>query len=68
MQTRPLSNTGLTIAPVVFGCNVLGWTIDEKTGFSVLDAFVDQGFNAIDTANVYLAWAPGNVGGAIRLI
>lgn len=63
MKHRKLGQTGLAIAPVVFGGNVLGWTIDEKRGFEVLDAFFDHGFNAIDTADVYSAWAPGNRGG-----
>lgn len=63
MQRRPLGKTGLEIAPLVFGGNVLGWTIDQATSFDVLDAFVDHGFNAIDTADVYSAWAPGNRGG-----
>lgn len=63
MTTRPLGNTGLSIVPLVFGGNVFGWTIDEKTSFAVLDAFVDHGFNAIDTADVYSRWAPGNQGG-----
>ncbi|PYD75479.1 aldo/keto reductase [Novacetimonas pomaceti] len=68
MEKRPLGLTGLDIAPIVFGGNVLGWTIDEKTGFDVLDAFVDHGFNAIDTADVYSTWAPGNKGGESETI
>jgi aryl-alcohol dehydrogenase-like predicted oxidoreductase len=28
-----------------------------------MDRYVEQGFNAIDTADVYSAWAPGNSGG-----
>lgn len=68
MDRRPLGRTGLSIAPLVFGGNVLGWTIDEATGFAVLDAFVDHGFNAIDTADVYSAWAPGNRGGESETI
>lgn len=63
MNHRRLGDTGLTTAPVVFGGNVLGWTVDEPTGFAILDAFVDHGFNAIDTADVYSRWAPGNRGG-----
>jgi aryl-alcohol dehydrogenase-like predicted oxidoreductase len=59
VNKRSLGRTGLAIAPIVFGGNVLGWTIDEKTSFGVLDAFVDHGFNAIDTADVYSTWAPG---------
>jgi aryl-alcohol dehydrogenase-like predicted oxidoreductase len=50
---RSLGKTGLKVAPLVFGGNVLGWTIDEKTSFQVLDAFLDHGFNAIDTADVF---------------
>lgn len=63
-------HAGFEIAPIVFGGNVFfggsvfGWTIDEKARFDVLDAFVDHGFDAIDTADVYSAWAPGNKGGA----
>jgi aryl-alcohol dehydrogenase-like predicted oxidoreductase len=68
MQTRALGNTGLAIAPLVLGGNVFGWTIDEKQSFAVLDAFVDHGFNAIDTADSYSTWAPGNKGGESETI
>ncbi len=63
MQKRRLGATGLSIAPVIFGGNVFGWTIDEAESFRVLDAFVDHGFDAIDTADVYSRWFPGNKGG-----
>ncbi|HHJ4499477.1 aldo/keto reductase [Raoultella ornithinolytica] len=63
MNTRPLGKTGFSIAPLVFGGNVFGWTCDEKTSFTILDAFVDHGFDAIDTADVYSRWADGNQGG-----
>lgn len=63
MQTRPLGPSGLSIAPLVFGGNVLGWTADRDASFRVLDAFLDHGFDAIDTADVYSRWAPGNAGG-----
>ena len=68
MQTRPLGRTGIDIAPLVFGGNVFGWTIDEAQSFRVLDAFVDHGFNAIDTADVYSRWAQGNQGGESETI
>jgi aryl-alcohol dehydrogenase-like predicted oxidoreductase len=63
MIKRKLGQSGLSIAPLVFGGNVFGWNVDEQTGFRLLDAFVDHGFNAIDTADVYSNWAPGNSGG-----
>lgn len=63
MQQRPLGRSGLTTAPLAFGGNVFGWTADEATSFSLLDAFVDGGFNLIDTADVYSTWVPGHQGG-----
>jgi len=68
MTRRTLGNTGLAIVPLVFGGNVFGWTIDEKQSFAVLDAFIDHGFNAIDTADVYSSWVPGNKGGESETI
>ncbi|MCF3109105.1 aldo/keto reductase [Niabella sp. CC-SYL272] len=68
MNKRVLGRTDLQIAPVVFGGNVFGWTIDERTSFQLLDHFVDEGFNMIDTANQYSYWAPGNKGGESETI
>jgi len=68
MQYRKLGNSNIEIAPLVFGGNVFGWTIDEKQSFTLLDAFVDHGFNMIDTANMYSAWAEGNQGGESEAI
>lgn len=68
MQRRILGSTGFDISPLVFGGNVFGWTIDEQTSFAVLDAFIDHGFDAIDTADVYSAWADGNQGGESETI
>jgi aryl-alcohol dehydrogenase-like predicted oxidoreductase len=68
MQQRPLGPTGLRIAPLVFGGNVFGWTADESRSVELLDAFVDAGFNAIDTADVYSRWVPGHRGGESEAI
>jgi aryl-alcohol dehydrogenase-like predicted oxidoreductase len=68
LQKRALGQTGLEIAPLVFGGNVFGWTADEKTSFDLLDRFVDAGFNAIDTADAYSRWVPGNKGGESETI
>jgi aryl-alcohol dehydrogenase-like predicted oxidoreductase len=68
MQNRRLGRTGLHIAPLVFGGNVFGWTADAKRSFELLDRFAEAGFNTIDTADVYSAWAPGNKGGESETI
>ena len=63
METRPLGRSGLRIAPLVFGGNVFGWTVDQPTASRLLDRFIDAGFNAVDTADVYSRWVTGNKGG-----
>lgn len=68
MQKRQLGKSDLQVYPITFGGNVFGWTIDEKTSFEILDAFVGSGFNFIDTADVYSRWAEGNQGGESEII
>jgi aryl-alcohol dehydrogenase-like predicted oxidoreductase len=63
MEKRKLGNLGLEIAPLVFGGNVFGWTVDEAGASALLDRFVECGLNMIDTADVYSRWVPGNQGG-----
>src|SRR5690606_1358166 len=60
MTKRRLGRSDLHIEPLVLGTNVVGWTADEPTSFAVMDAFLDAGFNAIDTADSYSRWVPGN--------
>jgi len=63
MNKRKIGNSALEVAPLAFGCNVFGWTVNDTTAFSLLDAFIDNGFNLVDTADVYSIWVPGNIGG-----
>ena len=68
MKTRKLGSSGLEVAPLAFGGNVFGWTVDEAMSFKLLDGFVAAGFNFIDTADTYSRWAPGNQGGESETI
>jgi aryl-alcohol dehydrogenase-like predicted oxidoreductase len=68
MKLRRLGRTDLSIAPLVLGGNVFGWTADKKTSFAVLDRFAAAGLNAIDTADSYSTWVPGNQGGESEAI
>ncbi len=68
MNKRKLGNSAIEVAPLVFGGNVFGWTLDEKSSFEMLDGLVDMGINMIDTADVYSAWASGNKGGESETI
>ena len=68
METRRLGQSSLEVSPITFGCNVFGWMGDEKMSFALLDAWVDAGFNFLDTADVYSRWHPGNMGGDSEMI
>jgi len=65
---RKLGNTGLEVAPLLFGGNVFGWTVREAEAARLLDHFVASGFNMVDTADVYSTWVPGNHGGESEAI
>jgi len=65
---RQLGNSEITVAPLAFGGNVFGWTVDQATSFSLLDKFVDAGLNLLDTADVYSRWVSGNQGGESETI
>lgn len=68
MQKRTLGGSGLSTGPLIFGGNVLGWTLDEEQSFAMLDAWLDAGFNMIDSADSYSRWAPGHQGGESEAI
>lgn len=62
MEKRELGKSGIHVNPIAFGGNVFGWTLNEKESFKILDAFIDAGFDFIDTADTYSWWVDGNTG------
>jgi aryl-alcohol dehydrogenase-like predicted oxidoreductase len=68
MEMRPLGKTGINVAPLAFGGNVFGWTVNAEESMRLLDAFMAEGFNLVDTADVYSRWLPGNSGGESETI
>jgi aryl-alcohol dehydrogenase-like predicted oxidoreductase len=63
MEMRELGRSGIKVSTLCLGGNVFGWTADEKASFAVLDDYVGEGGNFIDTADVYSTWVPGHSGG-----
>jgi aryl-alcohol dehydrogenase-like predicted oxidoreductase len=63
MDLRRLGQSDIHIAPLMLGGNVFGWNVDQATSSALLDAFIDAGFNAIDTADTYSRWVKGHKGG-----
>lgn len=67
MKKIKIGTSDLEVAPINFGGNVFGWTLNEAESFAILDAFVEAGFNFIDTADTYAWWLNG-VGGQSETI
>jgi aryl-alcohol dehydrogenase-like predicted oxidoreductase len=65
---RKIGRSAIEVRPMAFGGNVFGWTADAATSYRLLDAFVADGFNFIDTADAYSFWIPGNKGGESETI
>jgi aryl-alcohol dehydrogenase-like predicted oxidoreductase len=55
MPPRKLGSSGLEVAPLALGGKLL-------------DAFVADGFNLVDTADMYSRWVPGHQGGESETI
>jgi aryl-alcohol dehydrogenase-like predicted oxidoreductase len=68
MERRRLGTSELLVGPLAFGGNVFGWTVDEKGGFDLLDAFTARGLNLIDTADIYTRWVTGAGGESETII
>jgi aryl-alcohol dehydrogenase-like predicted oxidoreductase len=67
-KKRKLGASDLNVSPLTLGGNVFGWTLDEPASCKILDALLEAGFNFVDTADIYSAWVPGNVGGESETI
>ncbi len=68
MSKRELGRSGIQVPKLTFGGNVFGWTVDQSTSFSILDALLEHKLNFIDTADVYSTWVEGNHGGESETI
>jgi len=62
MVKKQFGQTDLFTAPLIFGGNVFGWTLNQDASFRILDEFIDRGFNMIDTSNNYPRWVPTATG------
>lgn len=68
MKKINLGKTSIEVSRINFGGNVLGWTLNEKESFEMLDEVAGSGINFIDTADMYSSWVPGNNGGESETI
>ena len=60
--------TAPALPPLILGANVFGWSLDAAASERLLDAALERGLTAIDTADVYSYWGAGNSGGESETI
>jgi aryl-alcohol dehydrogenase-like predicted oxidoreductase len=59
MKYTTIPGTELNPALISLGTVSIGGTLDQDSSFQLLDAYLDQGGNFLDTARVYSDWLPG---------
>ncbi|NLV74431.1 MAG: aldo/keto reductase [Chloroflexi bacterium] len=59
MKTVQLPNTSLVSSGLGLGTASFGTSLDQRTSFAMLDAWLECGGTMIDTANAYANWIPG---------
>ena len=53
MNYKTLGKCGLKVSPVCLGTMTFGREADEETSFILMDYFVEQGYNFLDSADAY---------------
>ncbi len=68
MHNVPIPNTDLNPSVLCLGTGNMGATIDRETSFAMLDAFIENDGNFLDTARVYSDWIPGETSRSEKLL
>jgi aryl-alcohol dehydrogenase-like predicted oxidoreductase len=63
MQYRRLGRTGLKVSALCLGTMQFGWSADEATSFTVMDAFSAAGGTFLDTSDIYSIGSADKYGG-----
>ena len=59
MRYKTINNTDLKVSNLCLGTAPFGEKISKREAFEILDAYVREGGNFLDTANIYCKWVPG---------
>lgn len=58
MRTIQIPGTELSVSSICLGTGGLGSSVNRDDSFALLDAYVEQGGNFLDSAKVYADWLP----------
>ncbi len=53
MEYRSLGRTGVQVSELCLGCMMFGGRTEDEASADIIDRFIDEGGNFLDTANVY---------------
>lgn len=53
----------ISFSKIIFGGNVLGWTVNLEQSINLLDYALEHGIHTVDTADMYSTWVAGHTGG-----
>jgi aryl-alcohol dehydrogenase-like predicted oxidoreductase len=68
MRYTAIPNTNLIVSVISLGTGEAGANYDRPAAFAMLDAFIEQGGNLVDTAHVYSDWIPGELSRSEKLL
>ena len=68
MEYQTIPHSDLEVSSVCLGTAGVGVKNTEPEAMALLDAFVEQGGNFLDTARVYSNWVPGELNRSERII
>ena len=68
MKKINLGNTEIQVTIMGLGHCDFGTKVGKEAAFKVLDAYVEEGGNFIDTSNNYAIWNPGGKGGECETV
>ena len=63
MRKLPLGNSGVDVSALCLGAMYFGSREDKATSYDLLDQYSQAGGSFVDTANIYVRWLEGFVGG-----
>ncbi len=63
-----LGQEKLSVFPIGLGTALFGSTIPADDAFSIMDCYIEQGGNYIDTAHVYADWMPEGKGASEKTV
>jgi aryl-alcohol dehydrogenase-like predicted oxidoreductase len=68
MKYKNISGTDIEISSICLGTANFGTVVKEEDAYTLMDSFIDNGGNFLDTAHIYNDWIPGEKSRSEKII